>query len=120
MKREILFRGKTKSKDSKWITGDLNHVYDAIFIFDRVNESELNSPDNYEVIPDTVGQFAGLTDKNGIKIFEGDVCDFKICSGKYQQKEVKYHHYGFFVGDYPVGGDCKVIGNIHDNPELIS
>lgn len=131
MKREILFRGKTKSKNSKWIYGDLNNVFCGVFIFDRVDESELNSPDNYEVIPETVGQFTGLTDKNGTKIFEGDILNYKDTLYSYDSVnwEVIFYSGAFFMAGLPrkiriyhIGDrqdSIEVIGNIYDNPDLL-
>lgn len=82
------------------------------------------------MIPDTVGQFTGLTDKNGKKIFEGDICRFYGDDG--------YSDYAVFwddttsqwtvrqidleamdVLDSYFAECCEVIGNIHDNPELL-
>ena len=90
----------------------------------------------YQVLPETVGQFTGLTDKNGKKIFEGDVCKFR----EWDNGEmcwighVHFEHCQFIIS----GGankECpsefylvlsrfspeniEVIGNIHDNPELL-
>ena len=83
MKRDILFRGK--SPKGHWIYGMPS--YDLKYIF---NDSNYDSHDQFEVIPETVGQFTGLTDKNGVKIFEDSdlvemkftiICDsFKECS----------------------------------------
>jgi len=79
-----------------------------------------------EVIPETVGQFTGLHDKNGKEIYEGDILlndkDSECMPG--QSFIVKYIP-GHFVaggilgaGDH-IGQDCKIIGNIHQNPELM-
>lgn len=121
MKREILFRGK-RIDNGEWVNGSLVMVCDGETLKRYpciVISYNHDTFDWHEVDPKTVGQFTGLTDKNGVKIFEGDTCKFETCSGKYQRKEVEFYKYGFFVGDYPVGNNCEVITNIHDNPELI-
>lgn len=125
MKRQIEFRGKTKS--GKWIYGMPTFEFDYIF-----NGDGYDSVDNYEVDHKTVGQFTGLTDKNGVKIFEGDIVmsydcgeplgtniifwDEQRCgwSDKRDDGDSQTNYDGF---DFVI--DCKVIGNIHDNPELI-
>ena len=131
--REILFRGK--KQNGEWLYGDLVHYGDKILIF---SENAQNSPDYYEVIPETVGQFTGLTDKNGVKIFEGDFLNvemFKIDIGyfnsvffcesiqNYKCISTEYQGNQNFIEDdskYCLGNYKKVvIGNIHDNPELL-
>ena len=139
--REILFRGK-RIDNGEWVYGDIIHrrYYkntDVVVI--RTEDSGFDNYSDYEVDPDTVGQYTGLTDKNGRKIFEGDI--LKIVH-KYQSpfdddtKEytdvttdvVFFDDEGlcFSYGESPflcvadnVTAEYEVIGNIHDNPELL-
>jgi uncharacterized phage protein (TIGR01671 family) len=119
---EILFRGKTKLNNS-WIYG--MPTYDFEYIF---NNESVDSVDNFEIIPETVGQFIGLTDKNGVKIFEGDIVLQQSHNGK-KKYQVKFE-FGCFYAGFHNGSSttkspkliqkyCEVIGNIHDNPELL-
>ena len=123
--REILFRGK-RTDNGEWETGSLVIIRDGCsdkeaFIADKM--TGYHTP----VIPETVGQYTGLTDKKGKKIFEGD-----IVTGYFNhEKIVGYVFYGgnahFFIqrdGIYGIGldnSDCwlEVISNIHDKPELL-
>ncbi len=83
-----------------------------------------------EVIPETVGQYTGLTDKNGKKIFEGDIVKGLFVFGEISSVVIfKYGSFGIewnideikvldpFLGLRNI--ECEVIGNIHDNPELL-
>lgn len=120
--REILFRAK--AKDGKWYFGDLVQFNSGMVY---VQSKEVDKS-NY-VIPESVGQFTGLTDKNGKKIFEGDIIlfshpaykkEFSVCV-KWNKDEVGFEAVN---GDWVdcLGYDSEfheVIGNIHDNPELL-
>ena len=142
--REILFRGK-RTDNGEWVKGYLyiTHIgsheigsYDAEINIERLT---------FDVIPETVGQFTGLTDKSGVRIFEGDILDV---SSDVAYGGVAVHRLGYFVVEFHNG--CfmksalddpqlsffdnakrkglyhfistdihKIVGNIHDNPELL-
>lgn len=113
--REILFRGK--HSDNKWYYGSLTVRNNK-----KVYISSCGEAFPTEVFPETVGQYTGLTDKNGRKIFEGDI--IKANNGHIGY--VAFAEGGFvkacrchfnFTNLY--GDNQEVIGNIHDNPELI-
>lgn len=125
--REILFRGKRKD-NGKWIYGDLNHYScdDGLFIAE-------NGYSMHRIDKNTVGQFTGLLDKNGTKIFEGDIvrCEFAIeppliCQVVFQCFSFSMYHKRFF-GENKIYTpfeqvkrvSIEVIGNIHDDPELM-
>lgn len=132
--REILFRGKLKNY-SEWVEGwfvgkSRKAPYNPPKEKPQIIDQDLYS---YEVIPETVGQYTGIEDRNGNKIFEGDIVSFKRVNalGYTTERvgEVKYYSklpifYIFAnTGDAWDWCDCeniKVIGNIHDNPELLS
>lgn len=123
--REILFRGKLigPSCKGKWSYGCLK-----IWSIDDV-DIVATSPDDTvvgiygRVNPETVGQFTGLTDRNGVKIFEGDIVRAYIISGEIVTKEVTYNEdlAAFVVGGYPLSKitALRKVGNIYDNPELL-
>ena len=147
--RRILFRGKRKD-NGEWVYGDLikNLIYDG-------REKEMRIGDIYfehnedihgtavrKVIPETVGQFIGICDKNGNKIFEGDIIHIKCGYGlsafvgkgivffdekrlQFRVKSVKPASFDSEKGnvydecDFTVIDSYEVIGNIHDNPRLL-
>lgn len=131
--REIKFRGKRKH-GSEWLIGDLNHIDGQVFVFPRTDDTPLNSPDWFEVDPKTVCQYVGIKDKDGKELYEGDICpiegipcyvqysgfwgvkfSFKANFGSYSFTDICNH----FSGRDFVCDDIEVIGNIHDNPELL-
>ncbi len=121
--REILFRGKTSGNE--WLYGNLSVIGDCCFISEDMGFSKT-------VIPETVGQYTGLTDKNGKKIFEGDILESRY-DEKYPNdfchEVVIWHDNGWCIkeGNYEpdrLDEDQElkysiVVGNIHDNPELL-
>jgi len=134
--REYLFRGKHSQCD-EWLIG--------FYYEDRRKNPKILIDDPYLglrecfVIPETVGQFTGLYDKNGVRIFEGDIVDIAITICAYENDpdpvyrtitgKVEYSSGNFwFIGSgYSINNwfhynssDIKVIGNIHDNPELLN
>ena len=139
MMREILFRGQTRRYGEKVrLNGEKiksNWVYGGIFPqngdgdFAIIYQQE-PTVEKYPVYADTVGQYTGMKDKNGKRIFEGDIIDFSDRSYSDGYGVVRYDAEGTefeFVYDdlyeglgrcyYPE--DVEVIGNIYDNPELL-
>lgn len=127
--REILFRGKTFA--GKWIEGFLFQANGDCIVNWCISRTPLDANDYSEILgdwaevhPETVGQYTGLHDKNGKKIFEGDIVDYKEEYGC-----IEYHDCEamFVVSsdtwltdfDHMYGKEVEVIGNIHDNPELL-
>jgi hypothetical protein len=69
---------------------------------------------------DSIGQYTGLTDKNGKKIFEGDIIDWDELEWGCPHRELVVWNYPqFSIREDDWGEWCEVIGNIHDNPELL-
>ena len=137
MKREILFRGKSIGTD-EWLYGHLfNYGLTAPSnvpcISVCVPTSWEEAHNLYAVHPDTIGQYTGLKDKNGKKIFEGDILDytvFDVFGEEHQCKGgVKWADDCFICDNSDgVNGfawvveqsiELDVIGNVTDNPELI-
>ena len=142
--REILFRGKTKGnqkgtltdkpiKANMWVYGSYDCGVLCGYEIDMISDKK----DTYVIVPETRGQYIGLTD-NGKKIFEGDIGRYKqtdgakengkpiICTGVvlYNEKTASFaveskDEKGRKYFDYFPIKDFEIIGNIHDNPELL-
>ena len=140
--REILFKGKRKHND-EWVEGYLV----------KLGKESFSDPERYgicntaisllgsgvcynlkidEVIPETIGQYTGLKDKNGKRIFEGDICKNTKTSeivsvqwhgtmaGYVWSKRKENNQNLFNFGElFRAYDKYEVIGNIHDNPELL-
>ena len=142
--REILFRGK-RTDNGTWAYGYLFCIWERTYLCCGTTN---DVPNMKEVIPETVGQYTGLTDKNGIKIFEGDILrgfeypfrsnsdgefnyfaeivwfDDSSAFGIYTFKNPKSNVRGISEGntdylEYFNADKWEVIGNIHDNLELL-
>ena len=108
--RKIKFRGR--DRDGKWYFGNLKL---------REDDPTWAAVAAWVVDPETVGEFTGLQDINGVDIYEGDIIQDKNFDGA--MGFVEYQEDGFFIGD-PLSwilenSPCQVIGNIHDNPDLL-
>ena len=153
--REILFRGK-RLDNGEWVEGYLIHDEYCNTFIPYIGYLMGDDTDVAEVDPNTVGQFTGLCDKNGKKIFEGDIFKFPdevwesyytSCGTEYNSWETEnygvvgycedYARYDFVwykhnensvyadlhenhtiqFADFVI--ELEVIGNIHDNPELL-
>lgn len=148
--REILFRGKRIDND-KWVEGWYQPEI-TITHWDGMQETvgvtidyktEEGFLEDALVYPSTIGQFTGLNDKNGKRIFEGDM--IKPFDDEIDKMVVEFHHGQFLLcvygergymaeygwveeGNYgcfeaeplsSYGDDIEIIGNIHDNPEIL-
>lgn len=133
MRREILFRGK-RIDDGKWVEGDLSRCIVVGETHIRRIEDNLSTT-THRIDPETVCQYTGYKDDTGKRIFEGDIVAFEDmtstesgysemdCCGKvgYDEEEAC-----FYVTDrlsaesWEVLGECHIIGNLFDNPELLN
>jgi hypothetical protein len=123
--RTIIFRGK-RTDNGEWIEGYYVHQYgaDMIYIPDEVCREY--GFESYHIIPETVSEFTSLYDKNGKRIFEGDVVKnidgaFLVCWDKekcaFIMRFLEYPYETLYLEE--MWEDSEVIGNIHDNPELL-
>lgn len=145
--RKIKFRGK--SNTGEWVYGSLvysENIHPAIYF--ETGKGNIKSLEWVYVDPETVGQFTGLTDKNGKEIYEGDIIKFQKysnyndehsnlkrhiakvifkegCFCWYILKEGSQSDFHYSYKTEPLKNTCttwglEIIGNIHDNPELLT
>ena len=125
MRREILFRGLS-NQGKGWLYGDVvRNVEGAVAIMPPYQMNMYNTCSQNEVSPDTIGQYTGLTDKNGVKIFEGDIISIGDPNIKYI---IMWRNDGFcakqigassYIGLTYWASDIEVLSNVIDNPGLI-
>lgn len=131
--REILFRAKERAPRERWVYGSLIKTPSFSCILEEGQEDSYDYPylDNEigiidgnvtPIIPKTIGEFTGELDKNGVKIFEGDIikCEVTYEVGCYPHTETVIREVKYGAA-YPLHycNNPEVIGNIHDNPELL-
>ena len=114
--KEILFKGK-RVDNGEWTEGYFFKSWDKVFLLWGMTG---DCPNMEEVKPETVGQYTGLTDKNGKKIFEGDIVESP--NGTQGFIEWQNAECAFLVNigdDWQTMDDCpyEVVGNIYDNKE---
>lgn len=130
MTREILFRGK-RMDNGEWVKGFYVCIPDTHYImtgkFDSLTNGIINS-EAYNVDPNTIGQFTGLTDRNGVKIFEGDIVRYgdTIHRVVFEQRNGTAYFGLVYAacetlpfGHYQDLKQIEVIGNVYDNQELL-
>ena len=125
--REIIFRSK-RTDNGEWVYGvPTKDSHGETVMVESVYECEeynCRGANCLYVDENTVGQYTDLTDKNGTKIFEGDVVSLKHFENFYavtfHQGEFTFDNHGdWYAMSWFLAHNIEVIGNIHDNPELL-
>ena len=123
--REIKFRGK-RLDNGEWVYGDYHRRAGGVHCIIAMEPDEQGKVAYivHQVNPSTVGQFTGLLDKNGKDIYEGDILQ-EIDSDKtvivvYEAPQFCYADNSFWYKFLNLPENFTVIGNIHDNPELLN
>ena len=129
--REILFRGK-RADNGQWVNGFYAHELQGGHFISADEGAWYDGPmlSYVEVIPETVGQYTGLDDKNGVKIFEGDVVRYlnSIESGNgvvifdacaFLFNWIDIDEIDSLLRYFQCSKELEVIGNVHDNPEAM-
>ena len=124
MKRENLYHGK-RVDTGEWVEGSLigNDVIVGKIV--EFEEDYFCTEFWYKVDPETVGQFTGMTDKKGKKLFEGDIYSMGEKNILYVVIFDKSQFIGKQVGNRSLAGleywksDIGIVGNVYDNPELL-
>lgn len=133
--RKILFKAKCMDDDKRWVAGNLIHCtkyygndVDDYFILE-VGEFDYDYYDEYKVIPETIRQYTGLTDKNGFMIWENDIVKTKYgrlcevvwfsspsyCGWDLRPLESKHKA----PDQYDLWLHLEVVGNIFDNKAFL-
>lgn len=140
--REIKFRGKS-FETGEWMFGDLIENQGRFFIYKASSETTFKDDDDGQIVlvakevdQKTVGQYTGLKDKNGKEIWKGDIVKAPlldpifgdVLSDAFDNVEIAFNNGSFVVAYYKgrhniylqdLHSMVEVIGNIHDNPELL-
>ena len=129
--REIIFRGK-RTDNGEWVEGYLTRRPSAIqygahyspWFIDTPPSDPDDSGSFNNVERETVGQFTGLSDKNGTRIFEGDIVEYREERGEivYSTEEARFMvEFDTWCTDFDhlYGHEVEVVGNIHGNPEML-
>ena len=132
--RTIKFRARRKN--GKWVVGNFVNHFSTYFKTEERHSMFLPKPENdnggywvEDIEHNTIGQFTGLCDCEGKEIYEGDILRFGnsqsgVCEVKWNESIAAFcilFYYEGEIGSRPLGGGVEfaIIGNIHDNPELL-